>query len=136
VILCDTGPLVALVDGDDLHHSTCFATATALPANSLITTWPCLTEAMHLLNRAAGLEGQNGLWSYLADGVLQLHLPAEGEWKRMHELMNQYADMPLDLADASLISAAERLGERELFTIDRLLGAVKLADGKFLQIVP
>lgn len=136
MILCDTGPLVALVDGDDKHHLICLSTASTLPANSLVTTWPCLTEAMYLLDRAAGLVGQNGLWSYLTDGVLRLHLPAEGEWQRMHELMNQYADMPLDMADASLISAAEQLGERQLFTIDRLLGAVKLAGGGFLKILP
>jgi hypothetical protein len=43
--------------------------------------------------------------------------------------------MPLDIADAMLISAAERLGERQLFTIDRVLGAVKLTDGQFLRLV-
>jgi predicted nucleic acid-binding protein len=125
-----------LIDGDDPHHSICLQTAGQLPANSLVTTWPCLTEAMHLLNRASGLEGQNGLWSYLTYGVLRLYLPEEDEWQRIPELMNQYADMPLDMADASLISAAERLGEKRLFTIDRLLGAVQLSDGQFLQIVP
>jgi predicted nucleic acid-binding protein len=94
VILCDTGPLVALVDGDDPHHSICLKTAGLLPANSLITTWPCLTEAMHLLNRASGLEGQNGLWSYLSDGMMRLYLPKSGEWQRIHGLMNEYPTCP------------------------------------------
>jgi predicted nucleic acid-binding protein len=33
--------------------------------------------------------------------------------------MELYADHPMDLADASLIAAAESLGTRRVFTIDR-----------------
>ena len=38
---------------------------------------------------------------------------------RAFELMEQYADRPMDLADASLVVAAEVLGTRKIFTIDR-----------------
>ena len=38
---------------------------------------------------------------------------------RSFELMELYADRPMDFADASLIVAAERLGTRRIFTIDR-----------------
>jgi predicted nucleic acid-binding protein len=33
--------------------------------------------------------------------------------------MELYADHPMDLADASLVAAAEALGTRSVFTIDR-----------------
>jgi predicted nucleic acid-binding protein len=33
--------------------------------------------------------------------------------------MELYADHPMDLADASLVAAAEALGTRRVFTIDR-----------------
>jgi hypothetical protein len=33
--------------------------------------------------------------------------------------MERYADHPMDLADASLVVAAESLGTRRVFTIDR-----------------
>lgn len=39
--------------------------------------------------------------------------------ERALELMNRYADNPMDLADASLIVAAETLGARKVFTLDR-----------------
>jgi predicted nucleic acid-binding protein len=39
--------------------------------------------------------------------------------QRAFELMEQYADHPMDLADASLIVAAEVLPTRKIFTIDR-----------------
>lgn len=38
---------------------------------------------------------------------------------RAFELMEQYADHPMDLADASLIVAAEGLRTNKIFTIDR-----------------
>jgi predicted nucleic acid-binding protein len=38
---------------------------------------------------------------------------------RAFELMDAYSDHPMDLADASLIVAAETLATRKVFTIDR-----------------
>lgn len=43
-----------------------------------------------------------------------------GSWlTRCFELMEVYADHPMDLADASLVAAGEVLGTRKVFTIDR-----------------
>lgn len=133
--LCDTGPLVAMIDADDPYHELCVRTATSLPAG-MVTTWPCLTEAMHFLYRAGGLKIQNELWRFIANGAIRLVAPMEDDERRIHGLMNQYADLPLDLADASLVCAAEQLRERRLFTIDNALRAIKLMDGTFLDIVP
>jgi len=38
---------------------------------------------------------------------------------RAFELMDLYRDHPMDLADASLVAAAESLGTRKIFTVDR-----------------
>ncbi len=72
---CDTGPLVALVDADDVHHARCLA---ALPTlfGPLLTTWPCLTEAMHFLGKARGWDAQAALWQFVRRGALQLHAPS------------------------------------------------------------
>lgn len=39
--------------------------------------------------------------------------------RRMAELVDQYGDLPLGTTDASVIALAERLGEREVATLDR-----------------
>jgi predicted nucleic acid-binding protein len=39
--------------------------------------------------------------------------------ERAFALMEEYADHPMDLADASLIAAAEALDTRRVFTVDR-----------------
>jgi len=54
----------------------------------------------------------------------------------MELLMEQYRDAPMDLADASLVVAAETLGLRRVFTLDRHFYAYRLADGIALGIVP
>ncbi len=134
-MLCDAGPMVALVDADDPYHDKCLRAAAILPP-LMVTTWPCLTEAMHLLYRAGGLSAQNELWSFVANGVLRLHLPGDDEWRLIHQLMNRYFDMPLDLADASLVSATERLDDYQLFSVDGSLRAVQFGDRRYFQLVP
>ena len=135
-MLCDAGPLVALIDADDSDHDRCAAALRKLPAAPVTVTWPCLTEAMHLAYRFGGLDAQNEIWSYLADGLLRLYLSQQDECTRMQTLMNQYADMPLDLAGASLVSAAERLNDYKLFSIDEPLRAVRIRGRNFIEVVP
>ena len=134
--LCDTGPLVALIDRDDLHYARCVAALAELPPQPLLTTWPCLTEAMYLVWRAGGFPAQEELWGYLADGLLVLHLPGADEWQRMRELMRQYHDTPMDLADASLVALAELRGLRRIFTLDSHFRAYRIDSQHAFEVVP
>ena len=47
-------------------------------------------------------------------GQVRLHELAAAEIDRMAVLMEKYQDRPMDLADASLVTAAERLGIRQV----------------------
>lgn len=134
--LCDTGPLVALVDHDDPNHPRCVATLQTLPPQPLLATWPCFTEAMYLLWRAGGLPAQDELWGYLADGLVVLHIPAANEWERIRTLMQQYHDAPMDLADASLVAVAERRHLRRIFTLDRHFYACRIEGKQAFDVIP
>jgi predicted nucleic acid-binding protein len=136
VILTDTGPLVALVDEGDAKHAECAAAIKALPDEPLLSTWPCFTEAMHFARRAGGAKGINTLWRMQLAGDLFLHDLAAAQIERMQQLMLQYQDLPMDLADASIVAVAEQLGIRQLFTLDSDFRIYKLADGSTLDIVP
>ena len=116
MILVDAGPLVALVDADDQYHKKCVAALKAL-REPLVTVWPPVTEAMYLLGDLP--KAQEALWEMLARGVLQLLSLDLADVPRMRELMNKYADRPMDLADAALLRVAEREGIRKIFTVDR-----------------
>ena len=135
MILTDTGPLVALINRNDSDHIKCINVVKRLPAEPLVTTWPCFTEAMYLLFRVAGHPGQKGLWQLRTARKLNLHDLTPAEVDRMAELMDKYQDRPMDLADASLVVVAEHLHTRQVFTLDSDFHIYRLADGSALEII-
>jgi predicted nucleic acid-binding protein len=135
MILCDAGPLIAAIDRDDQHHQACRAAMDAMMP-PLITTWPCLAEAMYLVGRAGGFAAQEVLWSYLGDEIVFVRPPVEAEWQRMRELMAQYADVPMDLGDASMVTSAEVLGLRRIFTFDQHYHVYRIHNANHFEVVP
>jgi predicted nucleic acid-binding protein len=112
------------------------AAAKLLPFGPLLTTWPCFTEAMYLVGRGGGFPAQAALWQLRSVGRLVLHEPTPIEVDRMAALMDQYRDLPMDLADASLVATAEHLGLRRVFILDRDFHVYRLDDGSALEVVP
>lgn len=136
MILTDTGPLVALVDKRDADHDRCMAAISTMPDEPLITSWPCLTEAMYFAHRAGGANGTRILWHMHLAGDLLLHDLSDISVARMQQLMERYQDLPMDFADASLIAAAEHLGLRQAFTLDSDFRIYRLIDGSALEVIP
>ena len=116
MILVDTGPLVALFDPQDAQHGRCREVLQTLQ-EPLCTTVAVLTEAFHML--APGSYGADRLREFMRRGGLTVWFMDATSLPRAFALMEQYADHPMDLADASLIVAAEVLHTRKIFTIDR-----------------
>ena len=134
--LTDTGPLVALADRNDPAHFRCVASTKTLPKSPLLTTWPCFTEAMYLLDRAGGYRAQEELWQLRRKEIVVLHRLTVAEGDRMDALMLQYKDIPMDLADASLVAVAESLNLTRVFTIDNHFRAYRLGNHGVFEIVP
>ena len=116
MILIDTGPLVALFDPKDGQHQRC-VTALRGVRESIRTTVPVLTETFHMLG--PGTVGSDRLREFVLKGGLSVWWFDAATLSRAFELMDVYADHPMDLADASLIVAAETLTTRKVFTVDR-----------------
>ena len=116
MILVDTGPLVALFDRKDAQHGRCVAALRKI-REPLWTTTPVLTEAFHMLQPASA--SSDRLREFVDLSGLQPWFLDRGSLGRAFELMDMYRDHPMDLADASLVAAAEALGTRKVFTLDR-----------------
>ena len=134
-LLADTGPLVANINPTDPYHAECAARLRSLQGEPMFTTWQCFTEAMHFLGRDAGYGLQDALWDMRRIGLLRIHATTDLEADRMDLLMRQYRNFEMDLADASLIVAAESLALRRLFTIDSDFYSYILADGSALEVI-
>ena len=118
MILIDTGVLVDLFNEQDKKSQEQVTALFQSLASPFITTWPCLTETLHLINQSSKPDAQERLKGYLTKGIITLHQPGANEWQRAFELMEQYDDRPMDFADASLVVLAEQRGLRKILTLD------------------
>jgi uncharacterized protein len=116
MILLDTGPIVALFDPADDSHGPCREILKSI-VEPLTTSTPVLTEAFHLLS--PGSRGAANLIHFIADGGLSVWFLGPDTLDRAFELMGEYADHPMDLADASLVVMAETENLHKVFTLDR-----------------
>ncbi len=116
MMLVDAGPLVALVDRDDQWHAACRESWAAL-RDQLISVWPAITEAAHLLRRFP--KGRDALFGMLESESIVIAPLDRRDLPRMRELMRKYRDLPMDLADAAIVRVAERDRIRRVFTLDR-----------------
>lgn len=135
MILVDAGPLIALIDRGEPDHQRCVETLSSLTA-PMVTTWPAFTEAMYLLGSAGGWKAQEALWKLLGRGDLQFVPLNDAVQDRTQALMAKYRDMPMDLADATLVAAAEALGVTRVFTLDRDFQVYRWRGKRKFEVIP
>jgi len=135
MILTDTGPLVAIIDKGEPDHRRCVSALETITL-PMITTWPVFTEAMYLLGDAAGWLAQEQLWRLRAREDLQLVDLSASLAARVEALMHRYRNLPMDLADASLVALAEARGWTRIFTLDSHFHAYPLSNRKRFTVLP
>jgi hypothetical protein len=82
-------------------------------------------------------ERERALLGQVADGVYQLESFDAGDIARANEILDQYADLELGLAEASLIVLSERHDLVDLLTLDeRHFRAVRGPGGKPFRVLP
>jgi uncharacterized protein len=118
MILADTGFFIALGNNGDRYHSRAIQVISTL-REPLITTYPVITETSYLLARDAGLAVQFEFLTEVANGTFPVFDLQRQHLSRMVELMRRYDNLPMDLADASLVVLAEHFGHGKILTCDR-----------------
>lgn len=115
-VLVDTSVLVSFYNAGDRYHAPVkdfFAKCTS----RLITTPACITEVMWLL--AVSWQVQNLFLAHLANRVYECEALTPNDFVRIAELNQQYADLPGDFADLSLVAISERLQISAIATLDK-----------------
>jgi len=134
--LLDAGPLVALFNPRDRFHDHFqhLIVQSAEPVQ-LHTTWPCVTEASHLL----GPRHRVALLQWIGAGAVQVYPFESGDLLDMCDWILQYTQQPrteMDLADASLYWLARETGVTRIFTVDmRDFSRYRLPDGRTFDIL-
>lgn len=135
MILCDAGVLLCLVDRTQPRHKAYKDTVLRL-TKPLLTTWSCLTEAMYLALHRGGWQMQKQLGQLLLNKLLTVYEIQESDYQRLLALMEQYHDRPMDLADATLVLAAEKTGYRQILTLDSDFLFYRIGDRDTFEIIP
>lgn len=112
-----------MLDRDDAMHARA-AAALARIREPLVTLWPPLTEAMHLLGDSP--RATDAVCDMVADGAITIAALDDEDFGRMKALMAKYRDLPMDFADAAIVTAAERHGIARIVTFDRHFALYRL----------
>ena len=115
IVLVDTGVLIALIDPDTREHQWAQDWAKLLP-QPFQTSEPVLTETAFLLARD-GFDADE-LFALAEAGVIQVGLRFEDERASLRQLMARYRNVPMSLADATLVRLAELNDQSRVFTLD------------------
>jgi uncharacterized protein len=118
MIIADTGFFFALASQRDRYHQAALLALKAIK-EPLITTYPVITETCYLLLSTGGNFAQCNFLKNLAAGASEVFHLQENHLIRMIELLENYADLPMDMADASLVVLAEHLGHGRILSSDR-----------------
>lgn len=117
MIIVDTGFWLALANRQDHYHSQAIQALTQIQ-EPLITTWPVVTETCHFLLKRLGTSAQELFILNLSQEAFIIFDLTLAHSTRIHELIGQYRNLPMDLADASLVILAEHLGHGRILSVD------------------
>lgn len=136
MIICDTGPLVALLNKADDHHAACRSLFSTYPGR-LVVPGPILTEVCYMAESRLGSEAEARFLDSLAAGEFELEPVDSVDLLRMADLVRTYADFPLGAADASVVTVAERLKASRIATLDhRHFRAVRPVHCPAFELLP
>ncbi len=114
-VIVDTGPLVAFVNRRDRHHRWAKAELGS-QRPPLHTCESVLSEVSFLLARS-GIDARAPV-QMVERGLLDASFRLDSEAPRIAELMGRYSDVPMSLADASLVRLSELHADCVVLTLD------------------
>ena len=115
VVLVDTGPLVAYLSEKEENHEWAIDQFDRFAA-PLLTCEAVLTEAAHIIRRY-GFDPSH-IMALAEAGTVAVRFNLGTEVGALKQLLQQYQDTPMDLADACLVRMAELYPSSQVLTLD------------------
>ena len=114
-VLIDTGPLVAYLNRADNHYRWAKSQLAGLTP-PLLTCEAVLAEACFLLAKYP--DGYAAVLELLRRDAIRIAFSLQQEIEPISKLMARYANVPISLADASLVRMAEIFSDSPVLTLD------------------
>jgi uncharacterized protein len=114
-VIVDTGPLVALLTKQEVHHDWTLAQFDAIEA-PLLTCEAVVTEAMFLMRDRA--RGREQILQLLKSGLISIDFYLNQHVDDILNMVQRYNNIPMSLADACLVRMSELHPQSHVFTLD------------------
>ncbi len=126
----DSGPIIALFDKDDKYHKEAINFVENF-RGELFSTYAVVTEVTHLLDFS--IQTQIDFIQWVAEGGIKITNLSIDDLYRIIELVNQYSDLPMDFADATLVVVCENQKIYNIVSIDKDFFVYRTHDKKQLK---
>ncbi len=113
--LIDSGVIIALFDKSDKFHQKSLEFLKAFKGE-FITSWAVITEVSHILD--FNLQVQIDFLKWVEIGGVKVYDIPQNEITNIRMMMEKYLDIPMDLADATLMYIASKEGIKNIVSID------------------
>jgi len=135
-LIADAGALFALYDRSEAHHAA-VRRAIEQEAGRVIVPVIILAELDYLVRTSLGVAAELDLLEAVVGGAYTLEMPTREDLVRSSELVIQYRDLDIGLADASVVATSERLGIERILTVDyRDFRVVRPKSGRPFVLLP
>jgi predicted nucleic acid-binding protein len=136
MIVLDTGGLYAAIDANEKLHGRSVAALSAARPPRVISPF-VLAALDYLVGSRVGHEAQLSLVDEVVRGAYRLEPFDSEDMDRAKRVMERYADLRIDLADASVVVLAQRHRTLDLLCTDeRHFRALRGSGGKAFRLLP
>lgn len=116
-LILDTGPLYASLDRSDGDYAACRALIEA-STEPLVIPLPVLVEVDYWIHERLHPGVLVSLLEDVISGAYTVDELTPGDYPRIREVCDRYADADVGFVDAAVLAVVERLGEPKLATLD------------------
>lgn len=135
-LILDTGPLLAVLDRTDADHVACRHLIESATEPLLIPS-PVVPELDYWIHTRLHPGVLNAVLEDIIAGAYLVEDLAPGDYPRVRELCERYADADIGFVDAAVLAVVERLGETKLATLDRRhFGLLRPRHVETLELLP
>lgn len=116
--LLDTSFLLAAAFERDRNHTAAASALRELTSGRLVAS-PVVIEVFFMVSARLSYDRAVELFALMQTPAFQIINLSADDRQRMREIMRQYQDAELDIADVAQLALAERLGITQIYTFDR-----------------